>query len=213
MAFTTFVPAFVNDSMTIPASYLNQIRIDMGRALDGNAGGLYTPSSILEIDGSGIRSDTATFDGTTTISGTATITAATTFSSNVTFTNASSTQQAGPLILATTLGRLRMRIDVATLGDGSDDLTIENDVWLVTGALTANRTYTIRHTGNVAAEGDRVRLARKNGSANTILIQREDTTALATMDANFQTWVDFVFTSSVWHVDGFSANVSSIHVA
>ncbi len=51
MAFTTYTPAFTDDVSVIPAAYLNQIRVDMGRAIDGTNGGTYTPTADIIING------------------------------------------------------------------------------------------------------------------------------------------------------------------
>lgn len=53
MSFTTWASAFTDDVSTITAAFLNQIRVDVGRAVDGNAGGTYTPSAVLAINGAG----------------------------------------------------------------------------------------------------------------------------------------------------------------
>lgn len=55
MSFTTYTPAFSDDITTIPAAFLNQIRVDMGRAVDGTNGGTYTPAAALIIGGSGLQ--------------------------------------------------------------------------------------------------------------------------------------------------------------
>lgn len=51
--FPTYTPAFTNDVSLIPAAYLNQIRIDVGRAIDGAGGGSYAPSAAIDVQGSG----------------------------------------------------------------------------------------------------------------------------------------------------------------
>lgn len=63
MSFTTWASAFVDGVDTISAAFLNQIRVDVGRAVDGNAGGTYTPSGTLAINGAaggGFSSDNCT---------------------------------------------------------------------------------------------------------------------------------------------------------
>lgn len=48
------VPAFVNDVSTISQTFLNWLRTNVQKAVDGTDGGSYTPTSLLTIAGSGI---------------------------------------------------------------------------------------------------------------------------------------------------------------
>lgn len=52
MSFTTWASAFTDNVSTISAAFLNQIRVDVGRAVDGN-GGTYTPTADIAINGAG----------------------------------------------------------------------------------------------------------------------------------------------------------------
>lgn len=55
MAFVTWPTAFTDDVSSIPAAALNQWRVDLGRAVDGNAGGAYLPTSVIEIGNAGLK--------------------------------------------------------------------------------------------------------------------------------------------------------------
>ena len=41
MAFTLYLPPFTNDVSLVPSDFLEQLRVDINRAVDGNAGGTY----------------------------------------------------------------------------------------------------------------------------------------------------------------------------
>ena len=41
MAFTLYLPPFTDDVSLVPAAFLEQMRVDINRAVDGNAGGTY----------------------------------------------------------------------------------------------------------------------------------------------------------------------------
>ena len=65
MTFTRAKPAGWTDNVdTITATQMNQIDTNQSNALDGAAGGAYTPAAEVEIDGAGIRSDNVEIDGT-----------------------------------------------------------------------------------------------------------------------------------------------------
>ena len=51
--FYTYMPAAVDNTTVVPASLLNYFRVNIGRAIDGAAGGSYTPSAVLNVQGSG----------------------------------------------------------------------------------------------------------------------------------------------------------------
>ncbi len=55
MTFALFGSAFADDVSTITAAFLNNIRTNFVNALDGGAGGVYAPSSAIEIGGSGLK--------------------------------------------------------------------------------------------------------------------------------------------------------------
>ena len=62
---TTFVAQFT----AVTAAFLNKVRVDLSRAIDGTAGGLYTPSPAVEIGGDGLEvSGPAVLSGASTIS-------------------------------------------------------------------------------------------------------------------------------------------------
>lgn len=68
MTFTRAKPlGWVDDIDSIVQAQINQIDLNQSRSLDGNAGGRYTPSPELEIDGDGIRTDTLNVDGALTV--------------------------------------------------------------------------------------------------------------------------------------------------
>jgi len=54
MSFTLYMPAFVDDVSVIPAAFLNKVRVDSSRAIDGTSGGAYAPAASLDIGGAGV---------------------------------------------------------------------------------------------------------------------------------------------------------------
>jgi len=55
MSFTLYMPAFVDDVSVIPAAYLNKMRVDSSRAIDGTAGGAYAPAADIVLSTSSIQ--------------------------------------------------------------------------------------------------------------------------------------------------------------
>ena len=152
MAFSTYTPAFTDDVSVIPSTYLNQIRVDMGRAVDGNAGGTYA--------------GVITWNGMQTFGGGATLPAADTF------TNAGSIIHSGNSLVQRRL---------AVLGDADADILPNVDEYRFTTAPTVARTFTLRHTGvPVPLAGSRIRVIITIASAfNVAIFKREDATELA----------------------------------
>lgn len=54
--FYLYLPPFTDDANLIPAAYLNQIRVNVGNAIDSNAGGSYAPTTAIDILGAGMGS-------------------------------------------------------------------------------------------------------------------------------------------------------------
>lgn len=70
MAFTLWPTAFVAGVTQVTAAFLNQIRVDVSRALDGLNGGTYTLASLLELAGAGLKvSGPLTATSTTALQG------------------------------------------------------------------------------------------------------------------------------------------------
>lgn len=53
MSFSIWPTAFVARFTTVTAAFLNQVRTQIAAAIDGVAGGIYAPSSAVDIRGSG----------------------------------------------------------------------------------------------------------------------------------------------------------------
>ena len=143
MTFTRALPAGWTDGVdAITAPQLNQIDVNISRALDGSAGGSYLPNGALTIDGSaGVNvttSNTLTVAGTLAMSGTQT--------------------QTGGLVLSGN-GQLSQRVfdasdsDLAFLGG-------RVDVFRIPAALTGNRTYTVLATSPVPVTGHMLKIVR-----------------------------------------------------
>ena len=64
MTFARAKPAGWTDNVdTITATQLNTIDTNVSNALDGAGGGAYSPATVLEVDGAGIRTDELLLDG------------------------------------------------------------------------------------------------------------------------------------------------------
>ena len=143
MTFTRALPAGWTDGVdAITAPQLNQIDVNISRALDGSAGGSYLPNVGITLGGSaGVNvttSNTLTVAGTLAMSGTQT--------------------QTGGLILSGN-GQLSQRILTAP----DSDLAFQGgrvDVFHIPYILTGNRTYTVLATSPVPVVGHMLKIVR-----------------------------------------------------
>lgn len=91
----------------------------------------------------------------------------------------------------------------ATINDAYDEYRIPT--------LSGNRVWTMGHTaGNVPRDGARVLVSRSAAGANSLTLQREDTTTLAVIPAAAAGWVELLFTTK-WIVSRCSANCTSVN--
>jgi hypothetical protein len=143
MTFTRARPAGWTDGVdAITAPQLNQIDVNISRALDGYAGGSYAPNGLITLDGSaGVNvatANTLTVQGQLNMSGTQT--------------------QTGGLILLSR-GQISQRI----LNVPDSDLTFQGgrvDVVTIPADLTGNRTYTVLATSPVPVTGHMLKIVR-----------------------------------------------------
>jgi hypothetical protein len=118
---------------------MNHIDINQARAIDGHAGGDYTPSAPIVIEGAGVEfgapsTATAPFDFTSVV-----------------------TTGPGPVLIG---ARLRFKLQMGPDADATIEPDAGNIVRVVT--LTASRSYTLG-TGGIGA-GDWVLLHNFNGT-------------------------------------------------
>ena len=148
MSFTRANPlGWTNLLDPLTPTQLNQIDVNISRALDGTSGGEYTSSSALTINGTaGVNITTSNnlrINGTLSMTG-------------------SQTNAAG-IILTGNNAALRYRIYNAP----DSDLTIQAgryDIITIPSTLTGDRTYTLVATSPVPATGHLVRLVRSTTS-------------------------------------------------
>lgn len=184
---------FTNDVSIVPASFLNDMRVNFPKAVDGDGGGTYSGNLIWDGD--------HTFHGNTIIDAIV-----------------NDVEVSGRLVMTGDAGRLHRRIDVGTLGDANGNASVAKDIWKSTAALTGARTYTLLHTSPAAAppvEGDVLRIVRF-GTANghVIAVKREDATTLASFAAvNVFMFLDFMFTGGVWVTAGAGGDSANTPVA
>lgn len=143
MTFTRALPAGWADGVdAITAPQLNQIDVNISRALDGSAGGSYLPNVGITLDGSaGVNVTTSsrlTVVGSLAMSGTQT--------------------QTGGLILSGN-GQLSQRVLTAP----DSDLSFQGaryDVVAIPAALSGDRTYTVLATSPVPVTGHMLKIVR-----------------------------------------------------
>lgn len=152
MTFSRAKPTGWSDNVdTITAAQINQVDLNQSRAIDGNAGGTYTPSAAITLAGNaGITigaSNTLTVAGSMVVSGTETVT--------------------GQVVLSGNNAGIGLRL--LMLNDA--DQTVQGatrDVLTIPATLTANRAYTILGTTPVPKTGHVLRIARASiDMANT----------------------------------------------
>jgi len=172
---------------------------------------------------------TCAFAGATTLSGTGTLTcasgSATTFQSGSTLTcqsgstiafqSGSTTTISGALVRTGGSGTTAWRLTVTAISDANADLTVAQDIYVSTNtALTANRVYTLRHTGTVPTDGQVIHYVRRGLGAFTVTIQREDATALLVLPVSAYGFGRFVYSTNftAWLLVDWSFNATTINV-
>ena len=177
MSFSRVKPSGWVDNELITPAQLNQLDTNVSNAVDGAGGGNYTGD--LSWDGE------HEFDGEI-------------FVNNDCHHNGDVTLE-GAVLSRTASGRIRRR--VGSVGNADADITMASDRWLVTGTLTADRTYTVRHTGaEAAAEGDEIFVRRltDSGAFNGYL-EREDTSVICRFGTGTRhAWAHLLFTGGQW---------------
>ena len=188
MSFTRAKPAgYVDDVDVVTAAELNQIDTNQSRAIDGNAGGTYTSSGAIALNGSAGfsvgASNPMTVNGTLALAGATTCTGRISLSGN----------DAG------------FGLRVYAAGDAPETIQgARYDVVLVPATLTGDRTYTISATTPVPVTGHMLRIARSSEDmVNTAPSAHEATIAWGG-SANFQmqdskwAFVHLLWSGSEW---------------
>lgn len=187
MTFSRAKPTGWTDNVdTITAAQINQIDLNQSRAIDGNAGGTYTPSGALTLGGSaGVTigaSNTLTVAGALDVSGTETVT--------------------GQVVLSGNNAGIGLRL--LTLNDA--DQTVQGatrDVLMIPVTLTGNRAYTILGTSPVPKTGHVLRIVRASvNMANTAPSNHVSTILFGGTALNFRAekWahLHLMWTGSQW---------------
>lgn len=173
---------FVDDLTTITAATANAWRRDIARAIDGTAGGTYTPSVAVTIAGAGLSAIVAsgsTFD----------------LQAGATYTRRTAETLVGAS--ATTAWRTSTTADATP---ATYDVTY--DEYRVPESITAGgglAVYTLRHsTAPIPAAGNRIRFSR-NGAAFAGIARfvREDGTILASMAGTGPSFTEFCYMATV----------------
>lgn len=104
--------------------------------------------------------------------------------------------------------QIRWRIDTTTLGNASEVVTLENDIWVISGTLTANREYTLDDVGT--PEGAALLIKREAaGNFTASLISGIGGATIATMPNDGSTqFVYAVYDGSDWVAVSWSDGVT-----
>lgn len=173
------------DSLT--AQELDSLDNNLVKAIDGDGGGTYSPTNPIIIGGAGIQINRL---GDSVLSG------------NFQFSGDNAC--------------MRWRYSTFT---GTADVTIgvEYDEWHSVDTFDNNRTVTLRSaTGSpLPSAGNKIRVRLRHTTDWDVNFEREDTTTLATFDAqggNNTAWFEFMYTGTVWITSGWGTDGAVITV-
>lgn len=160
----------------ITANQINNIDINLTKAVDGLNGGEYDGSIIW--NGDHQFTGIAEFTGDVTLGG--------------------SVSQTGSWVQDSTF-RPGNRLD-GSLGDANANILANIDNWYFAAVPTVPRTYTVKHTGTVPETGQRVRISMTRSSATAdAIFSREDATEIGRiLGSGNGGFVEFMYTGSKW---------------
>lgn len=186
MTLPTYSTAFTDNVSTISADFLNAyVRTQIPKALDGVAGGSYTPSATLSIQGQGVEFVVKTGKTVSLESGS-------------TFTNAATQTRSGGEALSGASATTAWRTVDGAAGDTTYDVTYD-EVRVPATASGAPTIYTLRDaTAPVPVAGNRIRFSRNAAAlTNGVRFLRETgATILVTMNATSGSFVEFCFATA-----------------
>jgi len=187
MTFARLKPAGWTDGDTITPTEINGIDTNQSEAVDGTAGGTYTPAAVVAINGSGIKSDNI---------GASTLTGALAIQSTVTPADGT----------AATAARLPFRIDTAALGNF--DVEIRDsanvyDIYIDTSVHTLVRTWTLVCAGAVTGELCMIKMTDSSANATDIKSKTSGAvvgsfTASPTVGDHTHRWILFRYDGTDW---------------
>lgn len=181
-----------------PSANATSVSTQLPDAVDGVGGGTY-PGNIIW---SGDHTFNGDLDGTT---------AGGTFDISATALTIGATNLAGLLDLTAAVSGIAFR--TATLGDANADLTVAVDEYRFPVALTADRTYTLRHTGTVPADGQRIRVFRHvSGGIGDAIFKREDATELGRILDGAVGTIEFTYhvAGNGWYASAVGGNAEMV---
>lgn len=184
---------WTNDTNTVTAAELNALDLNQSQAVDGAAGGTYTPSAAVEINGSGLSS------------------------SNIQDSTVTGTVQ------RSAAGRLPRLVDVTTITNvaGFQLVDMASDVYKADAAGAHAQNLNIRlavSSGQTPVTGDTIEIVREgpSGGAATFQIFSEDAPAaqiaafpvgVAVLQASDVYSAKFFYNGATWKRLRFSADV------
>lgn len=183
----------------LPSAHMTTIATQLPDLIDGDGGGSYAPSAVINIAGAGLNNVTLA-SGATLSGGAATISSDVTQSGDVTLSG--DTTMTGAMTLSGTASGIRFRVDRTTLvGTADSTLTVENDIYIAASTPTAARTVTLKSTSPAPAEGSVIWVSStQTGGVSYFAFEREDNTEICRLGNNNRGTVGFVFTNSKWVV-------------
>lgn len=202
MSFSNPFSTKTAGTSTITAAEVNAAGVSISRALDGAAGGTYTPSSPLAINGSGLSTttalscgaaSTATLAGTNVLSGTNTLSGPTTASGS--FTASSALISTGTASFAGPTQFSNIVSYVATTLTDADTTITPNYFTYYLPQPTATRTVSV----NTGVVGQRIRFARSvNGAFQWRIKRTGSSNYVVLLDNESRSCAEIEYTSGGW---------------
>ncbi len=210
--FTRVNPPGWGFKADLTSAQANQLDIDHAKAVNGDDGSSHSPAAPVQIDGpGGIRTDQLLCNGTADVTGTLEVTGDLILTgATMQVDSASSLDVESRINFAGNLAGIRYRQNTS-LGDADADITVAADTYWISAALTAVRTYTVRHTGIVPLTGQRIRIRRSQSSpSENIILAHEDASVICTLNGGFTySWVELeYFGANDWRVVGWGSATS-----
>lgn len=222
--FVTWSPAFVDDSSTIPASFLNMVRVNLGRSIDavmGSEGLAYAPSTPIIFGGSGLRLESNTvFAAGHTITSDAALEQQgdASFTGETTVTDCVELTMRGPTVLTGAESTTARRSNSAAITDTASvqthDATIA-DYFLIPAAHTNNLDIRQATSSPVPPDGYVIRYTRETDSSSGRVARFKSGggSTIVTLGSGGAGWVELIFRGGAWRYHGSGgASATSITV-
>lgn len=206
--FTTWNSPFVDDSSTIPAAFLNQVRIDLGRSIDaagGSDGVDYTPLTAIQIGGAGLWVSTdfrVTGAGTATFNGQVEVLGPLATFDEVSISDLEEMSVFGPITMADDDATISWRVSTVSIVNTNaiQTITVAQDDHIVPNGHTNDLDVRLNSTAPVPPANVALvvtRLADSSGGRSAIF-KSEGGAILATIAPGGAGWAEFIFRGGAW---------------